>query len=307
VEQICNNNNDYVNDLLETFVNCGAAEPARYAATFCARDEQADLYCGAAEAYSVDLGAAQFFCNSTTQGGQPCSAECGASLMTIRNNLGCCLNTFFNTTEILGVIFGDILDYSLWSNCSVEPPNSTCNGELPFTLPATPTQTCTFDDYEACREGDFNTLRTSLTGQPASCDVVVQYNLDRCSRMPRPGSEACILGLGTDTLTPPTENGIQAIGYNCFLTRILGSCSSSCRDSLQTFAENRGCCVNTLYNSTYALASGLNYSIPYFQDTVLFDLCDIDAPPLECGGSLPLKGFALMMLLPLIVALLGNN
>lgn len=156
-------------------------------------------------------------------------------MTTIRNNLGCCVNTFFNNTEILGVIFEDILDYYLWSNCSVEPPNSTCNGELSFTLPATPTQTCTFDDYEGCQEGDFNTLRTSLTGQPASCDVVVQYNLDRCSRMPRPGSDACILGLGTDTLTPPTQNGIQAIAYNCYSARALGSCSSSC---MQRFSAN---------------------------------------------------------------------
>ena len=305
VEQICTDNRAYVNDLLETLVNCRAAEPARYAATFCARDEQAGLYCGAAEAYSVDFGVAQFFCNSTIQGDQQCTDECRDWLTSIRNDLGCCVNTFFNNTLILGAIFGDVLNNSLWADCNVPLPSATCDGELPFTLPDTPSETCTFDEYEACREGDFNVLKASLAGEPASCDVVVQYNLDRCSRMPE-SDDACLLGLGTDTLTP--QDGIQAIAYNCYFARATESCSSSCRDSLQTFTESRGCCINTLYNSTYALASGLNFTIPYFQDTVLFDLCEIDAPPLTCeSGSLPLKAFALTMLLPLIVALLGNN
>ena len=87
VERICTTNFAYVRDLLDTFVGCGQAESARYAATFCARDEQADLYCGAADAYPLDLGMASFFCASTLQTGGQCSNECRTSLLSIRNDI----------------------------------------------------------------------------------------------------------------------------------------------------------------------------------------------------------------------------
>ena len=305
VERICTTNFAYVRDLLDTFVDCGQPEAARYAATFCARDEQADLYCGAADAYPLDLGMASFFCASTLQTGGQCSNECRTSLLSIRNDLGCCINTFFNNTALYTPIFGPVLSYTLWSGCGVEPPNSTCEGELSYTLPVTPQRTCSLDEISICRESDIDEIKNSLAGEPGSCEAVLQYNLDRCSRN---DDGDCIVNLGDDAGV-----NIPILQSDCaaaLLTRVPDSCSSDCKESLEAFADNRGCCVNALYNSTYTVVTGLNFTISLFQDSVLFDLCDVDTPPLTCAqpdGSLPLKAFTLMMLLPLIAAMLGNK
>ena len=305
-ERICTDSPEYVRGLLRTAENCASAEAAGFASVLCARDEEADLYCAAAEAYPTDLGAAEVACASARQPGGQCSAECRNTLMTIRNNLGCCFNAFFNNSEIYSAIFPLTLSYALWSSCGMEPPNRTCPGELPFTLPSTPLQTCTFDDLEACRESDFDEIRKSIAGEP-SCGAVLQYNIDKCSRRDESKEgTACLLELGADTLVT-----LPSLESDCGVALLPQStqCFGDCRESLEEFATSRGCCINSLYNSTYSVVTGFNYTISYFQNTRLFNLCGVDRPPLTCdSGSLPLKGFTLMMLLSLVLAaLLGNK
>ena len=304
VERTCTNNFAYVSDLLETLVNCGQEFSARVAARYCERDEQSGLYCGAAGAYTVDAGAASFFCGSALQPGGQCSADCRRSLMSIRDDLGCCIKAFLNGTATST----PVLSSTLWSICDLEPPNSACVGELPFTLPTTPLQECTSDEIYLCREADINEFRNSITGEPASCEVVLQASLDRCSH-----KDASDDGFCTDELGFDAALRIPSLASDCGVAipgRTPSACSSTCRESLEEFADRRGCCINTLYNSTYSVVTGLNYTITIFQDSTLFNLCDVDTPPLTCtesDGSLPLKGFTLMMLLPLIIVLLGNN
>ena len=162
VEHICTYNLTYVRDLLGILVNCGEDESARYIATFCARSDQVDgFYCGAAESYPLDLGMAQLSCDSALQPGGNCSDECNNSLLSISVNLGCCFNTFFNNT-VYSALFYPVLSYALWSECGVELPNSTCDGALPYPLPTTPLQTCTFYETAACRESDMNLIRNSI-------------------------------------------------------------------------------------------------------------------------------------------------
>lgn len=228
VEHICTKNLAYVRNLLETLVNCGAADSARYIATFCARSDQVDrFYCGAAESYPLDLRMAQLSCDSALQPGGSCSGECYDSLLSISVNLGCCFNTFFNNT-VYSALFDPVLSYALWSECRVELPNSTCDDALPYSLPTTPLQTCTFYETAACRESDMNLIRNSIA---EDCQVIQQYSLNRCSRKDGTG-DACLQGLGTDI-----AQFIQRITSVCGSAWLNGSCSNECRDTLQNFID----------------------------------------------------------------------
>ncbi len=305
-EGICTNNIAFYEDLLEIMVNCGESDRARLVSNYCARDEGADLYCGAAEAYPALIGTTSIYCGSAIQGGN-CSDECRNGLMDIHSSLGCCTNAFYNNTGLYA-IFAPVLSYPLWSSCGVDPPDNTCDGALPYTLPATPQRTCTLDEIHACRKVDTDVIRNAV---PEGCEAITQYNMARCSHMDASDDGLCFAGLGTDTGVT-----IPSIISDC-ATAVTQSCSSSCNETLENFVVSRGCCVNTLYNSTFSTVTGLSSSIPTFQNRMLFDVCGVEAPPLTCpdvtptmgtDGSLPFKSFTLMMLLPLIItALLGNK
>ena len=57
--------------------------------------------------------------SSCPTGGSSCSSSCQSSILTYRNNAGCCVNVF-NTSTSTTYIAAD--DYSLWASCSVETP-----------------------------------------------------------------------------------------------------------------------------------------------------------------------------------------
>ena len=299
-DDICTNNLAFYEGLVQTLASCGAPVSANteLVSNYCARDEEAGIYCGTAESYPALLGATLAACFTTIAGGS-CTDDCRNSLMTIRSELGCCVNAFYNNT-LYAELFGAVLSYSLWSSCGVEQPNRTCDGALPYTLPATPTRTCTREEIEACRENDMAVIQNAA---PAGCEAIISYNMARCSAR---SDGLCITDVGTDI---EATGPIASITTNCATAAATQSCSSSCETSLQNFVDNRGCCVNTLYNSTFSTVTALNALIPTFQNTVLFDVCGIEPPPLTCtDGSLSLKSVGLMMLLPLIVtALLGNK
>ena len=307
VERLCTNSLDFYRNELDRLVNCGQSEAARLVSNYCSRDEEANLYCGAAESYPALLGMTLSFCDSAIRGGN-CSDECTNNLMAIRNELGCCVNAFFNNTALYAT-FAPVLSYPLWSMCDVDPPNSTCDGALPYTPLATPLRTCTVDEIYTCREPDTELIRNAVLEEPESCHNIIQYNMARCSHLDASDDGLCFAGLPADVaVTIPSIVSIS----NCAPTLFaMQPCSSSCRASLESFVESRGCCVNSLYNSTFSVVTGLNFSVPYFQQSTLFDMCGVEAPPLTCtdeSRSLPLKSFTLMMLLPLIItALLGNK
>ncbi len=68
-----------------------------------------------------------------------CSSACRSSMIALRNEFGCCINTIFNgTTAQIAPIAGaeEILRFftnSFWSRCNVAPPSGMC--ESPLLLP----------------------------------------------------------------------------------------------------------------------------------------------------------------------------
>ena len=289
---------------METLANCGKSVNAELVSNYCARDDEADIYCGTAESYPALLGTALGACDATISRGESCSGDCRSTLMFIRSELGCCTNAFFNNT--LYAFLAPVLSYDLWSSCDVDQPNSTCDGALPYTIPANPIRTCTPDELNACRVGDQAVIQNAA---PAGCEAIIDYNRARCAHFDSSEDGLCSLDLLDDFAGP-----ITTIGTNCATAVATQSCSSSCKTSLQNFVDSRGCCVNTLFNSTSTIVTGLSAlpAVQVIQNSMLFNVCSVEPPPLMCppitDGSLPLKSFSLMTLLSVIItALLGNK
>ena len=109
---ICTTNIAFYKDLLEILANCGASENARLASNYCARDEEADVYCGTAESYSALLGMTLDTCGAAIAIGN-CSDNCRNTLKFIRSELGCCTNVFFNNTLAISILRSSFELFSL--------------------------------------------------------------------------------------------------------------------------------------------------------------------------------------------------
>ena len=61
-------------------------------------------------------------------GGDTCSEDCASMLTTVRDQIGCCVNTYLNDTELMEAVWGAgrqaeaFTDYGLWVKCQVIPP-----------------------------------------------------------------------------------------------------------------------------------------------------------------------------------------
>ena len=84
----------------------------------CAQNENM-LACWAALTVNNGTGVSAHCINS--RGGSDCSTECRDSLTDFRSSLGCCVNTFFNTSILgLGLEGLRLADGELWDNCEIE-------------------------------------------------------------------------------------------------------------------------------------------------------------------------------------------
>lgn len=298
-EQYCTNYAELQMSSLNAAVQCNDAEIATAVASTCVRDTESGFYCGAAIAYSRDIGSILFAC-ATPLAGAACTDDCRASLMDIRENLGCCINSGVNSTNsIFGQILVQAFSYGLWSRCGVSPPNSTCTDALPYTLPGAVQTSCNVREAIGCSQAAQDALvrvvsQTALSG----CDVLVDYDNGVCSQ--RPGAAR----LCFETIDQDTTTYVTPIQTSCATAVATQTCSSACKGTLESFVANRGCCVNTVYNSTYARGSGLNFTASLLEDYRLFEVCEVEAPPLTCAsGSMPFKMSTVALFLPLIITM----
>ena len=306
-EQLCTSNLARVTSQLNSAVSCNNVEFANLHSNTCARDNQTGLYCGAAMAYSLDIGRLLFgTCASTLLDGN-CTPECQNSLTSVSNSLGCCINAIFNITDGLYSSFGiPAFSYALWSSCGVEPPDIMCEGTLDFILPSTPEQEqCDFSEISGCNPTDLDTIRKTVADDPG-CDTYLDYFMDLCSFDEERGTY-CAEG---NRIPSDTAMFLTPITTTCSQAKLTQMCSSECRQLLESFIENRGCCANTIYNSTYATATGVDMIAQFLDDSTLFELCGVDAPPLTCtskSGSLPLPLKCTLLILVIIALLFGSK
>ena len=296
-------------ELLDIAVECNDSQKALSLSSSCSRSTPGGVYCGEADTY-YEFYVAQIFqsCSASIYEGSPnCSSECQLDLQAIRDDLGCCINTKYNYTGYpLNVVF----TYSLWSSCGLEPVPSTCPDMLPYTLPGSAKETCSYSEsisriLRALCSITIDELRDELSGEE-SCESFIQYYQELCS-LDADGN----LCVATPEVDTDYTRYIIPILMHCNSTQ---SCSSKCKRYLEDFKTNRGCCVNALYNSTFSIVTGQNFTTaPILADDSLFKLCDVATPPLTCevvsptDGSPSLQGFTFLLLVLLVMSLLLAN
>ena len=275
-------------DTLDVAVRCNSTQWARYVANQCSRDGDSGAYCGEATVYLQDIyrilsDCAQPIANKSAS----CSSECARRLETIRNDLGCCINAILNDTDGIFTFSLPVFTYSLWKNCGVAPISSVCELSDVFQAPYFQTvlqstaSNCSFDELQSkilavtCAHSEMILFTAALTKE-VDCDDYIQFYQDSCS----------LDAKGKFCLAIPTEgadiiNFITPIVKNCNSTT---SCSFNCKTSLDRFQSSRGCCVNAIYNSTFAEVMGLNSTtFQILADNHLFKLCGVSLPPLNCN------------------------
>ena len=293
-QRFCTENPDVLRRNLDAAVNCNSLTDAFLIANACARDSGSGFYCGAVYAYAGDIGAASLStCSSTIQGGN-CTSECRGGLTAIRENLGCCINAVVNDTASVYSFASSAFTYDLWSRCDVDPPSSTCSGSLSFTLPGSRQPSCTDSAQDiGCSQQSMDYTVDFINEEP-SCANILQYHRDVCSR--RDNGDYCINTIENDFIA-----FVNPILAECGPSLLAQTCSSDCKDVLGRFVDQRGCCVNAIFNSTYTVVSGFNFVSPVLANNMLFQLCEVEPPPLTCG-SLPFRVSAFTLLIPLIIA-----
>ena len=290
---------------LDAALQCNNTNQARVFANLCSRNENG-TYCGATEAYQADLSKLTFIdCKDSIPSSAQCSSACRNALKTFRDNLGCCINAIYNFTGSGYEYYRPALSYALWSSCGIEPITSTCTGMRPFTLPTNPQQTCSFSQRLTreleltCTPSNLDSLR-SLLGSTDGCESYMQFVMSACSL--DANGTFC---LAMNNQTADYNRFIFPLLMNDCVSNRTQSCSPVCKGLLEGFQNTRGCCVNALYNSTFTVATAQNYTTsPLFADEGLFNRCNVEPPPLTCelpSGSLSLKAFIFMLLLPPIV------
>ena len=303
-EQECSQDDNLYTAQLDVAVQCNDANKARLHANYCSRNEN-NTYCKAAEVYQADLYKLRFIdCKDSIDSSAKCTSTCRNGLKILRDNLGCCINAIYNFTGSAYEYLRPGLTYALWSSCGVEPITSTCTGMRTFTLPTNPQQTCSYSEQL--------TRQLELTCTPSNLDRLRSFAVTNgCESFKQFAMDVCSLD-ANGTFCLATNN--RAADYLRFIAPLLinnctgnrtESCSPVCKGLFEEFRNSRGCCLNALYNSTFTVATAQNYTTsPLFADQSLFNTCNVEVPPLTCelpSGSLSLKGFTFMLLLPLVV------
>ena len=118
---------------------------ARGTSRACARNENGD-FCGTVpfRFFPTDQTQASTCLEAVTSGS--CPSTCHNFLQSVSSRLGCCINTFINTTfNPLVELYRTHVDYRLWSLCNVPLPASDCGNGLPLNPPQD-AQHCTLQE-----------------------------------------------------------------------------------------------------------------------------------------------------------------
>jgi len=100
--------------IVDFLIQCGA--DAEFGINLCTQREDGTLCYAASVVAMNDTNRAIAECLPTTSA---CGANCSTELQNFRENLGCCVNSFYNGSTLPS---GGITDYTLWSSCQVQTP-----------------------------------------------------------------------------------------------------------------------------------------------------------------------------------------
>ena len=223
-------------------------------------------------------------CSSVVSLGS-CPSSCSSFLQSVSSRLGCCINTYVNTTESgLLEVFGEYVDYRLWRLCNVPLPASNCGNGLPLNPPQD-AQQCTFQqlftrfaNYE-CMPSVGQQLINTLQQNSRCSDTAKQY-VDDCSIN---DNEYCVVVIGSDVSSDISSNSLYfSLVANCS-TSSSAFCSSSCQSAINDINDSYGCCVRVLNDTDFDWPE-LSYSV--------WSRCGVQTPGVCSNSTLTLSGAA---------------
>ena len=127
VETICQD--ECLDIIFQLAVLCDADEIAKTYRAYCGRYDGKsclELFTTSEDEFSTSFESAAISCSGATSA---CSLDCKSSLQQISATAGCCLNNFYNNSELeLGLDYEEdtpyntLFNYELWKVCGVETP-----------------------------------------------------------------------------------------------------------------------------------------------------------------------------------------
>ncbi len=217
-------------DTADLLQGCNEYVMAQSAQASCERDSMG-TYCGAAGIPFL----ANVIINCRTSTSPNCSSDCRNTLMDARSELGCCVNALNRSTSAA-------LNYSLWSDCDVEPVTKECRTSTIKlrSIPIDPT--CNNVNLQqrllsiACRQNYVQDVRNALSATRG------------CQDYPYPGGTTCLANKeGTYCFPLIAEiDDFTRVYESCGDT---SACNSLCTTSIRNLFDSMGCCVNSLYNT----------------------------------------------------------
>ena len=281
VDYQCGSSGLYAQQIINIAFGCRNETYARNVANTCARSESR-VFCGTATIrFLLDQTQTPTACQGAVSSGT-CPSSCRSFLQSASSTLGCCINTYINTTDSpLLEIYGEYVNNSLWNLCNVSLPAAGCGNGLPLNPPQD-SQVCTpqelftrFADYE-CTPSIGQGLIDALL-QNSRCYIYARYAVDTCSV--NENNEFCAAVIGSNLISFINSAGSSAIITDLeFISLVTNcasssnsSCSSSCQNTVTSIANSYGCCVNVFNISTGGnQVQQLSYG--------LWNTCGVDTP-----------------------------
>ena len=276
----------YVQQTINIALGCREDLYAMNIATACARSKRGEKCGTAAVKFSVndtELMNADSCSEAITSGS--CPSTCCSFLESASSNLGCCINTYINSTgSVFYDLYGEYLDYRLWNWCSVPLPALTCGNALSLNPPQNAQlQNCTEEEFISClvdyqcipnvRQPLVNTLL-----QNDKCLIFATSLVDLCAT--NANRQTCAEALRSLDLfaTLGFDPLFNSLETNCIGSVPEDTCNPSCQTAVTNIADSYGCCVNVYNNSEIDLQHPLlSYS--------LWNSCGVASPGF-CTSSL---------------------
>ena len=292
----------YSQQLIDIALACRNETYARDIANGCARSENGDLCKSATSRFFKE--------QRQEEGALPCSltescpSACRSFLETARRTLGCCINTYINTTvNPLLDLYSDYVDYRLWTLCNVPLPAADCENGLPLNPPQPQdSQDCTFQELinrmasHTCSPAVGQPLVNVLL-QDNKCQTFATAIIDICSI--NSNDEYCAAIIGSDVVSESgTSNNTDPLLGSLFTecdSSAITFCNSSCQSAITNIADSYGCCVNIFNDSDSVI---FNYQLLQLSYAV-WNSCGVESPGFctstLSSGSQIMKGFAWMI------------
>ena len=268
--------------LVNIYAQCGHDESASTAAKVCVSNEKGEL-CAAKITGAINiLTNAIRDCEADVSQGTTCSSMCSTALQSLRNNLGCCVS-IFNQSSYLPLAalsrFKTLFSSSLWARCTVNTVS-----ECPYVPTFTPVVRDTpcyhtelpqnLLSYQ-CTQVNVQSYLNALSGN-SNCQFLLTDFVSMCDQ--RSNGDYCAVG----AIANPGKAYLRSIYSACneFLTTRL--CPSfQCYTAVQQFRDSAGCCFHKLYNSS----TGLSPAISLATSSSLWNACGVSSPGV-CTSSL---------------------